>query len=177
MSTAESRHPSDIGPVVVMGVSGSGKSLIGEGVSERFGIPFIEGDKLHPQSNVDKMSEGTPLTDEDRWPWLDRVAAELKDSWQENGGAMAACSALKKAYRDRLRNEVGADLRFVFLEGSKELFNARMNERKHHFMPSSLLDSQFATLEEPSGEDDVITVNVDATPEEIIDAVAEKLKA
>src|SRR5665213_4508431 len=103
MSTAASRPRSDVGPVVVMGVSGSGKSLIGTALAAKHGLTFVEGDRLHPAANVAKMSSGIPLTDDDRWPWLDRVGEELRARTADAGGAIAACSALKRVHRDRLR--------------------------------------------------------------------------
>jgi gluconokinase len=152
--------------IVVMGVSGSGKSTVAEELAEKLGIAFIEGDKLHPKSNVDKMSEGIPLTDEDRWPWLDLIGAELHKG-RENNGVVVSCSALKKTYRDRLRKAAGGSLAFVYLDGSLELLSRRMGERKGHFMPLSLLQTQLATLEVPTGEPGVVTVSIDATPEDI----------
>lgn len=152
--------------IVVMGVSGSGKSTVAEELAENLGIAFIEGDKLHPKSNVDKMSEGIPLTDEDRWPWLDLIGAELHKG-RENNGVVVSCSALKKIYRDRLRKTAGGSLAFVYLDGSLELLSRRMGERKGHFMPLSLLQTQLATLEVPTGEPGVVTVSIDATPEDI----------
>lgn len=152
--------------IVVMGVSGSGKSTVAEALAEKLGIAFIEGDKLHPKSNVEKMSEGIPLTDEDRWPWLDLVGAELRTG-RENNGVVVSCSALKKIYRDRLRKAAGGQLVFVYLDGSLELLSRRMGERKGHFMPLSLLQTQLATLEVPTGEPGVVTVSIDTTPEDI----------
>lgn len=110
--------------IVVMGVSGSGKSTVAEAVAEKLGVAFIEGDKLHPKSNVDKMSEGIPLTDEDRWPWLDLIGAELRKG-SESNGVVVSCSALKKIYRDRLRKATGGPLAFVYLDGSLELLSRR----------------------------------------------------
>lgn len=152
--------------IVVMGVSGSGKSTVAEAVAEKLGIAFIEGDKLHPKSNVDKMSEGIPLTDEDRWPWLDLIGAELRKG-SDGKGIVVSCSALKKIYRERLRKATGGPLAFVYLDGSLELLSRRMGERKGHFMPLSLLQTQLATLEVPTGEPGVVTVSIDTTPEEI----------
>jgi len=152
--------------IVVMGVSGSGKSTVAEELAEKLGIAFIEGDKLHPKSNVDKMSEGIPLTDEDRWPWLDLIGAELRKG-SEGNGVVVSCSALKKIYRDRLRTATGSPLAFVYLDGSLELLSRRMGERKGHFMPLSLLQTQLATLEVPTGEPGVVTVSIDTTPDEI----------
>lgn len=177
MSMAVSPLHSEVGPVVVKGVSGSGKSLIGKGIAEALGLLFIEGDQLHPRANVDKMSAGIALTDDDRWPWLDRVGDELRREAGSNGGAIAACSALKRAYRDRLRGEDGPSLRFVFLAGSRALLAERMGARKHHFMPSSLLDSQLATLEDPIGEPGVATLSVDDTPDRIVTKAVEWLQA
>ncbi len=162
--------------IVVMGVSGSGKSTVAEELAEKLGIAFIEGDKLHPKSNVDKMSEGIPLTDEDRWPWLDLIGAELRKG-NENNGVVVSCSALKKTYRDRLREATGGPLAFVYLDGSLELLSRRMGERKGHFMPLSLLQTQLATLEVPTGEPGVVTVSIDATPEEITANALSGLKA
>ena len=157
-----------VGPVVVMGVSGSGKSLIGTMLAERLGVPFIEGDRLHPEANVAKMAAGTPLSDEDRWPWLDRVGDELAASTAQRGGAVAACSALRKSYRDRLRGLAGPGLRFVLLSGSRDLLLARMTRRRHHFMPASLLDSQLATLELPKEEEGILAIDVAASPGSIV---------
>lgn len=173
----EDRLHQTVGPVVVMGVSGSGKSLIGSMLAEALGLPFIEGDRLHPQANVTKMSAGIPLSDEDRWPWLDRVGEELTAAVRERGGAVAACSALRQSYRDRLRAVAGRGLRFVFLSGSRELLLGRMSARRHHFMPVSLLDSQLATLEPPLGEAGVLTIDVAPSAQSIVDAARSWLTA
>lgn len=161
--------------IVVMGVSGCGKSTVGEALAEKLGIAFIEGDKLHPKSNVDKMSAGTPLTDEDRWPWLDLIGVELRKGY-EGAGIVVSCSALKKIYRDRLREACDGKLAFVYLDGSLELLSRRMGERKGHFMPLSLLQTQLATLEVPTGEPGVVTVSIDATPDEIVENAFSGLK-
>lgn len=171
MSTAASRHPSEPGAIVVMGVSGSGKSLVGKALAKALGVPFIEGDSLHGEANVEKMSKGIPLTDEDRWPWLARVAGALAAGQEAHGGAVAACSALKKSYRDYLGEKVGTRLRFVFLKGSKAVLAERLSMRPDHFMPLSLLDSQLATLEEPSADEDAVTIDIDASPEKVTAAV------
>lgn len=163
--------------VVVMGVSGCGKSSVGAGLSARSGLPFMEGDLLHPQANVDKMAAGTPLTDEDRWPWLDRIGAEIAAAQREGTAVIVTCSALKRSYRDRLRAAAGGSLAFVYLEGSFELLKQRMAARTGHFMPVSLLESQLQTLEVPTGEPAVITVNIDATLEAIVDEAFEGLSA
>ncbi len=162
--------------IIVMGVSGCGKSTVGAELAEELGIPFQEGDRLHPKANVEKMSAGIPLTDEDRWPWLDLVGAELRQGY-EAGGVVISCSALKKSYRERLRTACGGPLAFVFLEGSVELLTSRMGARKGHFMPLSLLKTQLDTLEVPTGEPGVVTVNIDATPDEIVERALTGLKA
>ncbi|TXI12400.1 MAG: gluconokinase [Rhizobium sp.] len=163
--------------IIIMGVSGSGKSSIGEGVAARLGIHFIEGDALHPAANVEKMSKGIPLTDEDRWPWLERIGREISASLAKGEGVAVTCSALKRIYRERLRAAAGGHLHFIYLEGSKELLTKRMGERKGHFMPTSLLESQLETLEVPTGEPDVVTVDIDDTIEGIVDASIRNLKA
>lgn len=147
-----------IGPrrVVVMGVTSSGKTSVGIAVAERLGLEFRDSDDLHPQGNVDKMSRGEPLTDEDRAPWLDRVGEALAGSQ----GLVIACSSLKRAYRDRIR-AAAPDAVFLHLEGSRELLERRMKARKGHFMPVSLLDSQLETLEEPGPDEPVVTVSIE----------------
>ena len=135
--------------VVVMGVSGSGKTSVGSAIADALSMPFIEGDVLHPQSNVKKMAAGIPLTDEDRWPWLDRIGAELARAEQ---GVVISCSALKEIYRERLRKAADGPLAFIFLDGSLDVLRDHMGKRTGHFMPLSMLDSQLATLEPPTGE-------------------------
>ena len=132
--------------LIVMGVSGSGKSTIGKALAERLGWTYEDGDDFHPPSNVAKMSAGQPLTDDDRWPWLRAIAAEIDRVAADGGHAVIACSALKRAYRDILVHGRD-DVRIVYLDGSRELIAERMAARKNHFMPPGLLDSQFATLE------------------------------
>ncbi|WP_163877438.1 gluconokinase [Rhizobium laguerreae] len=153
--------------IVVMGVSGCGKSSVGEKLAEALHLAFVEGDALHPAANVEKMSKGIPLTDEDRMPWLDRIGEEMKASLEKSEGIIVSCSALKRLYRDRLQAAAGGNLFFVYLEGSRALLMKRMGERKGHFMPASLLDSQLATLEVPTGEPGVVTVDIDDTVEGI----------
>jgi len=130
--------------VVVMGVSGSGKSTVGEALASVLHWPFLDADDFHPQANVAKMARGEPLTDDDRWPWLDRLAAELA---ARGGNAVLACSALRAAYRERLSR--AGDVRFVHLHGDRDTIAARLASRQHRYMPATLLDSQFATLESP----------------------------
>ncbi|MBY3348703.1 gluconokinase [Rhizobium laguerreae] len=153
--------------IIVMGVSGCGKSSVGEKLAEALHLAFVEGDALHPAANVEKMSKGIPLTDEDRMPWLDRIGEDIKASLEKSEGIIVSCSALKRLYRDRLRATAGGNLFFVYLEGSRALLMKRMAERKGHFMPASLLDSQLATLEVPTGEQGVVTVDIDDTVEGI----------
>lgn len=138
--------------IVVMGVSGCGKSSVGEALGQALNLPYIDGDDLHPAENVAKMAQGIPLTDEDRWPWLDRVAEALKTE------AIVGCSALKRRYRDRIR--LAGEVKFLYLKGARETIAARLTARKGHFMPATLLDSQFAALE-PPGPDEAVTLDID----------------
>ena len=147
--------------LVVMGVSASGKSTVGEALAHALSLPFVEGDELHSRHNIEKMSRGEPLTDEDRVPWLAAIASLLGDEARYPRGVVVACSALKAAYRDTLRAASPA-ARFVFLEASPQLIAARMAARRHHFMPPGLEASQFATLERPEpAESDVITLDAE----------------
>lgn len=141
--------------VIVMGVSGCGKTTFGEALAVRLGAPFVEGDRLHPAENVRKMSTGIPLDDDDRWPWLAQVAAALAAEERSVG----SCSALKRAYRDRLREGVGSSLRFVCLMLPRAELERRMTSRQGHFMPAGLLDSQLAAFETPVAEADVLIVD------------------
>ncbi|MBY3298325.1 gluconokinase [Rhizobium laguerreae] len=163
--------------IIVMGVSGCGKSSVGEKLAEALHLAFVEGDALHPAANVEKMSKGIPLTDEDRMPWLDRIGEDIKASLEKSEGIIVSCSALKRLYRDRLRAAAGGNLFFVYLEGSRALLMKRMAERKGHFMPVSLLDSQLATLEVPTGEQGVVTVDIDDTVEGIAATALKSLAA
>ncbi len=161
--------------LVVMGVAGSGKTTIARMLADRLGWRFQEGDALHPPANVAKMSAGTPLTDGDRWPWLRAIAAVI-DGWREEGASgIVTCSALKRAYREIL---VGGhpDVRIVHLAGDKALIAGRMAARKGHFMPTALLDSQFATLEPPGAEENPIVVDIAPGAEAIVDLLMEKVK-
>jgi gluconokinase len=154
--------------VVVMGVSGSGKSTAASAIGAALGLHFIDGDSLHSSASVAKMQAGTPLQDADRWPWLDRIGAALADAAQWPQGVVIACSALRRSYRDRIR-AAAPGVRFVFLDGSRDLIGSRMAGRRGHYMPGSLLDSQFRTLEVP-GEDetDVRRMPIDHPVSEIV---------
>ena len=160
--------------LVVMGVSGSGKSTVGELLAQRLGWEMAEGDRLHPPENVEKMKRGVPLNDADRWPWLDRIG-ELLKSWASEGrSGLVTCSALKRVYRARLL-AARPDLRFVYLKGSKALIAERVGARHHEYMPASLLASQFDTLEEPLPDEPVITIDASGTPEAEAQAIVEAL--
>ncbi|PDT04519.1 gluconokinase [Rhizobium chutanense] len=162
--------------VVVMGVSGCGKSSVGERVAAQNGMPFLEGDQLHPAANVEKMAKGIPLTDDDRLPWLDRIGEEIRAAQKASQGLVVSCSALKKSYRDRLRQAAGGRLAFVFLDGSRKLLLSRMQARQGHFMPASLLDSQLQTLEPPTGEPGVVTVAIDGALDDMVALACEGLR-
>lgn len=157
--------------IVIMGVSGCGKSTVGAALAEAMGIPYRDGDDLHPPANVEKMRAGIPLTDADRWPWLDRVSAILRD----DGPVIVGCSALRRAYRDRIRAGAGGPVQFVHLTGSRDVIAARMADRKDHYMPPSLLDSQFATLE-PPGPDEAIRIDIDQSLTSLISQILPLLK-
>ena len=157
-----------------MGVSGSGKTTAGKRLAEALGGEFIEGDALHTDEARAKMSSGRPLDDDDRWPWLDRIAAALNEARMRRG-AVAACSALKRAYRDRLRSAVGPGLRFIYLEATVDQMRARVAGRKDHYMPASLVDSQFAALEPPYGEGDVVAIPADADVDDAIPRLVARL--
>jgi gluconokinase len=156
-----------------MGVSGCGKSSVGEGLARRIGADFIEGDSLHPAANVEKMRAGTPLDDADRWPWLDALARTLAG----DGNVVVSCSALKRTYRDRLRALAGRPVVFVYLHGDREVLASRMAARSHDYMPLSLLDSQLSTLEPPHGEDRVVKIEINQSLEAIVCSALDYLAA
>jgi gluconokinase len=160
--------------LIVMGVSGCGKSTIAAALAARLGWTFEDGDKFHPASNVAKMSAGHPLTDDDRWPWLQAIADEIDRVVAVGGHLVVACSALKRSYRAVLVHG-RADIRIVYLDGSKDLIAARLNARKNHFMPPGLLDSQFATLQVPSADENPISVPIDASVDTIVTDIAGRL--
>jgi gluconokinase len=147
-----------------MGVSGCGKTSVGKMLASHMGFRFIEGDSRHPDANVEKMTAGIALTDDDRWPWLEALGAELASE----ADTVISCSALKKSYRDLLRARAGRPMTFLFLQGSRSTLAARMTGRRGHYMPAALLDSQLATLELPGSERDVVTIEIDQSLERIV---------
>jgi gluconokinase len=161
--------------VIVMGVSGSGKSTIGSLLAGRLQWEFEDGDWFHPPANVDKMHKGIPLTDEDRGPWLRSIAAWIDKTRGEGGHAVIACSVLKRRYRDVLIGD-RADVRLVYLKGSEELVARRVATRHEHFMPPSLLHSQFVALEEPDADENPITISIEPRPSEIVAQILSALK-
>ena len=156
------------GAVIAMGVTSCGKTSVGEGLAKELNCPFIEGDKLHPASNIAKMTVGTPLTDSDRWPWLEIIGKAMKAECDKGHGVIASCSSLKKAYRQKLAEAAGMPIGFIFLYGSRELLAARMADRKGHFMPTSLLDSQLKTLEVPGPDENALHLDVAMSVDELI---------
>jgi gluconokinase len=159
--------------LVIMGVSGSGKSTVAGLLAGKLAWDLAEGDDLHPAENVVKMQSGQPLTDEDRWPWLDRIAAWIQAHTEAGIPGVITCSALKKRYRDVLR---GDNVVFVFLQGSKDSISNRLASRHGHFMPPALLESQFEALEEPAGDENHISLNVSASPLEEAEEIIKRLE-
>lgn len=166
-----------VAAIVVMGVSGAGKSTVGRLIAARLDCPFRDADSFHPRANIEKMSRGEPLTDADRWPWLDAIAAWIAEHRAAGTTCVVTCSALKRVYRDIVTDKQRADVRLVYLKGGFDLIAARLAARTDHFMPPALLKSQFDTLEEPRGDERAITAEIDGTPEEIAEAVARQLGA
>ena len=158
---------------VIMGVAGCGKSTVGQALSKELGVPYRDGDDLHPKSNVDKMSAGIPLTDDDRAPWLALVGHELAAAHE---GYMVGCSALKRSYRDQIRNAAGGEVVFLHLNGSRDVIAARMSQRTGHFMPTSLIESQFATLEPLIPEEHGIVVDIDQPIEALVGLLSSFIK-
>ncbi|AKP33532.1 gluconokinase [Yersinia aleksiciae] len=154
--------------IIVMGVSGSGKTTVGEAVARQINAKFIDGDDLHPRANIQKMGSGHPLNDEDRMPWLERLSDAAYSLNHKNETGIIVCSALKRRYRDRLR-EGNQGMVFVYLKGSFDVIMARLKARSGHFMPTDLLKSQFEALEEPGADEpDVICVDIDADIDEVV---------
>lgn len=156
--------------LVIMGVAGCGKSSVGAALSEQLDIPYRDGDDLHSTEAVEKMRAGIPLDDDDRWPWLDRIA----DTLRSEAPLIIGCSALRRVYRDRIRAGAGGEVTFVHLAGDRDIIASRMASRAGHYMPLSLLDSQFATLEKP-GPDEAIEVTIDQPMANIVGEVLSNL--
>jgi gluconokinase len=156
--------------IVLMGVCGCGKTTVGRALAKALGWPFYDADAFHPPANVAKMASGTPLTDEDRWPWLDSIVREMRRVQADGGNAVLACSALKQSYRDRLAT--AGDVRFVHLAGDYQTIATRLTGRRHEYMPASLLASQFATLELPQ---DALTVDVHYSVDEQVRQIRDAL--
>lgn len=162
-------------PIVVMGVSGSGKTTLGATLADALVRPFIDADDLHPPANKLLMAAGIPLSDDDRWPWLETVAHEILDGRGHGSTPVVACSALKRAYRDQLRTRI-PDLLFVYLVGSAEIIAARLTQRHHEYMPASLLASQVAILEPPGADEPHIAVALETPLAEAVESVAAALE-
>ena len=159
--------------VIVFGVSGAGKTTIGKLLAEELGWRFYEADDFHPRANIEKMRSGLPLTDEDRWPWLERLREQIMRSLAAKENAVLACSALKRVYREHLR--VSGDVKFVFLRGDYAPIERQLRRRCAHFMNPALLQSQFADLEEPQPDEDVLTIDLGRSPQELVDEIKAKL--
>ena len=155
---------------VVMGITGSGKSTVGAMLARTLGVDFVEGDDYHSRENVERMAAGIPLTDLDRADWLRALADRIRFAGDSNTGLVLTCSALKRSYRDILRS-AASGLQFIFLEGSRSLIAERLAARRGHFMPPALLDSQLATLEEPSPDEHVLTFDIGESPQKIVDDI------
>lgn len=173
MSTAESRPASETRKrIVIMGVAGCGKSTVGAALGERIGAPYLDGDDLHPETNIAKMSRGEPLTDDDRWPWLTAVGQVFA---RAEGDMIVGCSSLKRVYRDLIRREAGGPVLFVHLAGSRDLIASRMASRAGHFMPLALLDSQFATLQPPTPDENALSVGLELPVTQLVDTICATL--
>ena len=159
--------------VIIFGVSGAGKTTVGKLLVRELGWRFIEADDFHPAANIEKMRKGHPLTDEDRWPWLDCLRKQIEQLLATGENAVLACSALKRAYRDRLR--VSDEVKFVFLRGDYPVVEKQLRSRHGHFMNAALLQSQFDDLEQPQPDENVLTIELGRTPEEIVERIEAKL--
>lgn len=159
--------------VIIFGVSGADKTTVGKLLARELAWRFIEADDFHPATNINKMRSGHPLTDEDRWPWLERLRQQIERSLAAGENAVLACSALKRAYRDRLR--VSHEVKFVFLRGDYALVEKQLRNRHRHFMNPALLRSQFADLEEPGPDEEALTIKLGRTPEELVTEIKAKL--
>lgn len=161
--------------LIVMGVSGSGKTTIAQALESKLGYTYAEADEFHPQSNIDKMSQGIPLTDEDRWPWLRSIRDWMSAEAEAGRSTVVTCSALKRSYRDLLREAEGTVF-FIHLDGSEDLLRERMQHRSGHFMPASLLPSQLATLQPLESDEPGLKISVEKTPDEIVSEVLHLVK-
>ena len=161
--------------IVVMGVSGCGKTLVGAALAKRMGARFVEGDSYHPAQNIERMASGKPLRDEDRWGWLDAIAVEIARTEREGGKLVVTCSALKRLYRDRLRR-ASRHILFAYLEVERDLAAGRVASRKGHFMPASLIDSQFAALEPPTVDEFALKLDASQRPADLVAVVSDALK-
>ena len=159
--------------LIIFGVSGAGKTTVGKLLARELGWSFIEADDFHPAANIEKMRSGHPLTDKDRWPWLEQLRQQIERSFSAGENAVLACSTLKRAYRDRLR--VSDEVKFVFLSGDYALVEKQLRSRHGHFMNAALLQSQFDDLEEPKADENVLTIELGPTPEEIVERIEAKL--
>lgn len=162
--------------IIIMGVSGSGKSTLAALLRERLGWPFAEADEFHPQANIDKMSRGEALDDSDRWPWLKALRSWISEQDAAGRSSLCTCSALKRSYRDLLRGAEG-EVVFVLLQGGREVLEKRTATRSGHFMPTTLLTSQLATLELPEADENILVLDITKTPEQLAEAVATWLAA
>jgi gluconokinase len=160
--------------IIIFGVSGAGKTTVGKLLARELSWQFLEADDFHLAANIEKMRSGHPLTDEDRWPWLDRLREQIEQLLFAGENAVLGCSALKRAYRDRLR--VSDEVKFVFLRGEYALVEKQLRSRRGHFMNAALLQSQFDDLEEPQADEHALTVALGRTPEEIVDEIEAKLR-
>jgi gluconokinase len=163
--------------VIVMGVSGSGKSTVGGLLAEALDCSFLEGDSFHDAAAVAKMRSGVPLTDEDRWPWLDRLGRAIAEAVETDGRVVAACSALRRVYRERLCAAIGVSTRFVLLDNNRDEIMRRLSTRTGHYMPTSLLDSQLGTLERPHPDEPALTLLTDTDPEILCSTALDWLQA
>ncbi len=162
--------------IIIMGVTGSGKTTVGTQLASALNCPYLEGDTFHAPEAIAKMRAGQPLNDDDRWPWLDRIGAASRGEIAAHGVAVVACSALKRRYRDRLRQSIGGPVRFVYLEVAADELCRRLAERQGHFMPSSLIPSQLETLERPAPDEHVFTLNAQQPPAVLADRIQAWLK-
>ena len=159
--------------IIIFGVSGAGKTTVGKLLAREVGWGFIEADDFHPAANIEKMRSSHPLTDEERWPWLERVRQQIERSLAAGENAVLACSALKRAYRDRLR--LSDEVKFVFIRGDYALVEKQLRSRHGHFMNAALLQSQFDDLEEPQQNESVLTIQLGRTPQEIVEEIKTNL--